>query len=122
MYQLKQIPSEAQIKKKLRQIVFGTNLYCPSCRSQKVLLFEKRYRCRNCNTKFSLLSHTFLSNLKLLLQRFWLVLWCWTAQVPVKQTVSLTQLSEPTVRHWFSIFRSQLPSDHDTLTHLVQLD
>lgn len=122
MYQLKQIPSEAQIRKGIRQIVFGRNVYCPSCKSQKVLVYENRYRCKVCNTKFSLLSHTFLSNLKLPLQQFWLVLWCWTTQVPVKQTVSFTQLSEPTIRHWFEIFRTHLPEDQDVLTHLVQLD
>lgn len=97
-------------------------MYCPMCKSQSVVVFEKRYRCKICNTKFSLLSHTFLANLKLPLQQFWLILWSWTAQVPVKQTVSLTSLSEPTIRHWFSIFRSQLPQDQDTLNHLVQLD
>lgn len=122
MYQLRQIPSEAQIRKGIKQIVFGRNVYCPACKSQRVLVYENRYRCKACGTKFSLLSHTFLANLKLPLQQFWLVLWCWTAQVPVKQTVSLTQLSEPTIRHWFEIFRIHLPEDQDTLEHLVQLD
>ncbi|MBI5452526.1 transposase, partial [Candidatus Gottesmanbacteria bacterium] len=65
MYQLRQIPSEAQIKKGIRQSVFGRNVYCPACKSQRVLVFENRYRCRNCSTKFSLLSNTFLANLKL---------------------------------------------------------
>lgn len=100
MYQFRQIPSEAQIKKYLRRIVFGKNIYCPTCR-----------------TRFSLLSHT-----KLSLQLFWLVLWCWKQQVPVKQTAKLTQLSIPTIYHWFSVFRSHLPEDQDILEHLVQLD
>ncbi len=29
MYQLKQIPSEAQIRKYVRRIVFGKNVFCP---------------------------------------------------------------------------------------------
>ncbi len=122
MYQLNQIPSEAQIRKQLRRIVFGTNLTCPSCRSRKVVEYEARFRCRKCRSKFSLLSHTWLSNLKLPLEQFWLVLWCWTAQIPVRQTSRLTQLSEVTVYHWFEVFRSKLPEDQDVLEHLVQLD
>ena len=51
-----------------------------------------------------------------------MILWCWTTQVPVRQTVSLTRLSEVTVRHWFEQFRIHLPDDQDVLEHLVQLD
>lgn len=122
MYQFRQIPSEAQIQKYLRRIVFGKEVYCPACKSRRVYKAQERYRCRRCRLRFSLLSHTWLSNLKLDLQQFWLVLWCWTIQVPVKQTVALTQLSEVTIRHWFEQFRIHLPEDQDVLTHLVQLD
>ena len=122
MYQFRQIPSEAQIQKYLRRIVFGRNMYCPVCKTQKVYAAGKRYRGRKCSIRFSLLSHTWLSNLKLPLQQFWLILWCWTVQIPVKQTVSLTQLSEVTIRHWFEVFRSHLPDDQNSLSHLVQLD
>lgn len=122
MYQFRQIPSEAQIKKIIRKCVFGTNLHCPNCFSRDIVPYEDRYRCRKCRSKFSLLSHTWLSNLKLPLEQFWLILWCWTAQVPVKQTSLLTRLSIPTIRHWFDLFRSKLPDDQDTLESLVQLD
>lgn len=61
MYTLNQIPSETQIKKFLRKTIFGKNLYCPICRSQQISSYESRYRCRRCRTKFSLLSHTWLS-------------------------------------------------------------
>jgi ISXO2-like transposase domain len=60
--------------------------------------------------------------MKLPWQQFWLVLWCWTTQVPVLQTVRLTNLSEVTIRHWFEAFRMHLPADQDVLEHLVQLD
>ena len=122
MYQFRQIPSEAQIQKYLRRVVFGKEIYCPVCKSRKVYKTQARYRCRKCRIRFSLLSHTWLANLKLPLQKFWLVLWCWTTQVPVKQTTRLTELSEVTIRHWFEVFRSHLPEDQDVLEHLVQLD
>lgn len=51
-----------------------------------------------------------------------MILWCWTTQIPIKQTLSLTKLSEPTIRKWFEIFRSQLPNEATILDHIVQLD
>lgn len=122
MYTLNQVPSEAKIKKYLRRIVYGKNMYCPKCLSRNVVCYEDRYRCKRCRTKFSLLSHTWLSNLKLPLQLFWFLLWCWTTQIPVKQTKALTKLSEVTVRHWFDAFRNQLPKNREVLEKLVQMD
>lgn len=122
MYTLNQIPSEAQIKKCLRRIIFGKNMFCPKCRSQKIFKYEKRYRCKDCRLKFSLLSHTWLKDMKIPLQKFWLILWCWTTQIPVKQSVKLTELSENALYHWFKLFRANLPENKSVLRKLVQLD
>lgn len=122
MYQFRQIPSEAQIKKYLRRIIFGKNIYCPTCKTRKIIREKERFWCTKCRSRFSLLSNTWLSHTKIPLQQFWLVLWCWTQQVPVKQTAKLASLSRPTIYHWFTIFRSHLPEDQDTLEQLVQLD
>ena len=51
-----------------------------------------------------------------------MILWCWTTQVPVKQTVSLTNLSETTIRLWYDEFRHHLPEDQAVLEKVVQLD
>ena len=56
------------------------------------------------------------------MQRFWLILWCWTTQIPVRQAVSLTRLSEPTIRLWYEEFRDHLPENKEVLEKLVQLD
>lgn len=122
MYQLKEVPSEAQIRKCIRRIVFGRNVYCPRCKLAKIYVAQGRYRCRLCRMRFSLLSHTWLSNMKLSYQKLWLLLWCWTTQIPIRQTMSLSHLSEVTIRHWFDQFRSKLPIERDSLAHLVQLD
>jgi transposase-like protein len=122
MYHLNQIPSDAQIRKYLRRILFGQNLFCPVCRSQKVVKYEKRYRCRKCRAKFSLLSHTWLGDMKLSYEKFWCVLWSWTTQIPVKQAQALTGLSEEAVRRWYDRFRTHLPEDHVILEKIVQLD
>jgi len=49
-------------------------------------------------------------------------LWCWTTQIPVRQAISLTKLSEPTIRLWYDEFRSHLPQNKEVLEKLVQLD
>lgn len=122
MYTLNQIPSETQIKKYLRRILFGKNMFCPRCHSRKVLADKERYRCVSCRTRFSLLSHTWLSNIKLPLQTWWMVLWCWSTQVPIKQTIALTRLTEVSVRKWFEAFRAHLPEETHVLERIVQLD
>ena len=122
MYTLNQIPSEAQIKKYLRRILFGENIFCPECNSRKVVSEKARYRCISCRKRFSLLSHTWLSNLKLPLEKWWMVLWCWTSKIPILQTMSLARLPDPTVRFWFRQFRFHLPEETHILERIVQLD
>ena len=122
MYQLNQVPSEAQIRKYLRRILFGKNIFCPECRSRRITKQSGRFRCRDCRIRFSLLSHSWLSNIKIPLQQWWLVLWCWSCQIPVKQTVALSGLSNVSVRKWFDTFRGHLPEESHILEHVVQLD
>lgn len=122
MYALKQIPSESQIRKFLRRSLFGKNIFCPVCRSRSVMARGGRYWCRSCRTRFSLLSHTWLASTKLPLQKWWMILWCWTSGTPVLQAMKLTGLSEETIRHWYSIFRSHLPENNPILRGIVQLD
>ena len=123
MYQLKQIPSETKIRKYLRHAVFGgTHVFCPECKFTNIRAYENRYRCPRCRLKFSLLSHTWLSNTKLPLQQLWLLLWCWTKRIPVKQAQDLANLSEKAVRHWYDQFRTHLPEEYHILEGVVQLD
>ena len=122
MYQLNQIPSNAQIRKYLRRIIFGKNVFCPVCRARVVTQYETRYRCRRCRAKFSLLSHTWLADMKLSYGKFWMLLWCWTIKEPILQTMSLTQLSDDAVRRWYSRFRNHLPEETHVLERIVQLD
>ena len=122
MYKPDKIPSEAKIQKFIRRILFGKNLFCPDCNSRDVVTYGKRYRCRSCRGKFSLLSHTWLSNLKISLQELWLVLWCWTTQIPVKQAMSVTGLSKKAIRYWYKTFRNNLPVKHVLLEAIIQLD
>lgn len=119
---LNQIPSEAQIKKQLRQILYGKNLHCPRCLSRKVYASENRYRCRKCRRPFTLLVGTWLEGIKLSLRTWYALLWCWTQAVPVKQTHKLCHLSEVSVYHWFREFRIHLPAFEPILEGEVQMD
>lgn len=107
-YQLKQIPTESKIKKIIRQIVFGKSMYCPHCHSKLVVVYENRYRCRLCRKKFTLLNLTWLKDMKLSFETFWLILWCYVKKIPLLQTVALTKLSEKTIIYWYDKFREQL--------------
>ena len=122
MYTLHQVPSEAQIRKYLRSLVFGKNVFCPSCRCRGVVARQERYHCPRCRRRFSLLSATWLADMKLPLPAFWLLLWCWTTQIPVRQTMALTHRSDEAVRRWYSRFRDHLPEEVHILEHIVQLD
>lgn len=119
---LNQIPSETKIKKQLRKIIFGRHLFCPRCHSRQVQVSENRYRCKKCRRPFSLLSGTWLKNMKLSLRTTYALLWCWTQRVPVLQTQKLCHLSEQAVRHWFRQFRLNLPDFEHILTDKVQMD
>lgn len=68
------------------------------------------------------MSRTWLNNMKLPLRQFWLLLYCWTIQIPVKQAGTLVNLSEVTIYEWYTKFRRHLPADEHTLNHLIQLD
>lgn len=123
MYHLNQIPSEAQIRKYLRHAIFGSSkLFCPECHHSNPVVYENRYRCRRCRCKFSVTSHTWLSNVKLPLQQWWLLLWCWTQRIPVQQTATLSGLSQVSVYHWYDQFRLHLPEEYHVLETIVQLD
>ena len=119
---LQQIPTETKIKKHLKHIIYGKNMFCPRCKSRKVHVSEKRYRCRKCRKPFTLLTKTWLEGTKLSLRTLWALLWCWTQQVPVKQTQKLCHVHANTVYYWFRQFRLHLPYFEPILQGTVQMD
>ena len=122
LFILKQIPSETKIKKHLKKIIFGSHVFCPWCRSRRVYRSENRYRCHRCRKPFTLLSSTWLKDMKLNLRTFWALLWCWTQKVPVLQTQRLCHVGEETVRYWFRQFRLHLPEFEPILEGQIQMD
>jgi transposase-like protein len=119
---INQVPSETKINKHLRKIIFGKNVFCPRCFSRKIYKSENRYRCQKCRKPFTLLSGTWLKNMKLNIRTFWGLLWCWTQRVPVLQTQKLCHVSEETARHWFREFRLHIPDFDTILSGEIQMD
>lgn len=119
---LNQIPSEAKIRKQLRQILFGKNFRCPRCHSRRVYVSEDRYRCRRCRKPFTLLTGTWLAGSKLSLRTLYALLWCWTQKIPVLQSQPLCHVGEEAVYHWFRQFRLHLPDFEPILAGTVQMD
>lgn len=122
MYPLNQIPSETQIKKFLRRTLFGKNVFCPRCRYREVWRSRDRYWCPRCRRRFSLLSYTWLADLKISLPEWWLILWSWTSQISVQQAMKLSGCSELAIRRWYDRFREHLPENPHILSRIVQLD
>lgn len=122
---LHQIPTESKIRTDLKKILFGKRLFCPHCSSRSIKKYNNRYRCKVCRKPFSLTSVTWLKGMKLPLQTFWLLLWCWTKKVPLDQTVEVSGVSKVTVRRWFSRFREHIPREEMEsvrLEGIVQMD
>lgn len=119
---LSQIPSETQIKRILRKIIYGKNMFCPFCGNRNIFRSENRYYCRRCKKHFSLLSGTWLNNMKLSYRTFWALLWCWTQKIPIRQSQKLCQVSEKTTYHWFRQFRLHLPEFEPILNGQIQMD
>ena len=108
---LRQIPSEAKIKKELRKNLFGKHVFCPRCGSGQIKKYGKRLHCKSCRKHFSLTSVSWLKSAKLPLTTIWLLMWCWTNKAPVDQAGKLSGVSEVTTRRWYEKFRNHLPKD-----------
>ena len=120
---LSQVPSISKIKRELKKVIFGKFLFCPKCGSRQIKPIENRYRCQICRRKFSLISVTWLKGMKLPLDTFWLLLWCWINEVSLKQTMKLCGISKPTIRNWYQKFRENLPHMDDVvLSGIIQMD
>lgn len=107
MYMIKQIPSEAQLKKYLRQFRFGKYIVCEQCKKRLYGKYKekRRYWCKGCRRYQSLTSGSWLSGMKLPLQKWYALLYCWTKKIPIDQARGLSGCSQKTVRHWYEKFR-----------------
>jgi len=65
---LSQIPSEKQVWKKLKSIVFGKRVKCPDCGRQsyvKEIQKNKMWRCSKCHNRFSVTNANWLKGMKI---------------------------------------------------------
>lgn len=122
---LRQVPTKAKMQSQLKRVVFGEYLFCPRCGDRKVKKHENRYRCTRCRTPFSLTSVTWMKGMKISLDTFWLLLWCWSNEVAADQARKLCGVSKPTQRRWYEKFREHIPRqpfEELRLSGIVQMD
>jgi transposase-like protein len=120
---LQQSPSKAKIKRDIKKFVFGKKLFCPHCGSASIKKYENRYRCKLCRRPFSLISVTWLKGMKIPLDLFWMILWCWTKKMSITQASDLCDLSRPTITRWYGKFRDNIPEmDEIKLSGIIQMD
>ena len=63
--------------------------------------------------------------MKIDLQTFWLLLYCFSKDVPFGQTVNLSGLSQKAVTHWYNLFLLHIPEmygDDEPLSGNIQMD
>lgn len=122
---LRQVPTKATMERELRKVVFGAYLFCPWCGARRVKKRESRYRCMACRKPFSLTSATWMKGMKISLETFWLLLWCWSNGVAADQARKLCGISKPTQRRWYEKYRAYIPRqpfEELRLSGIVQMD
>lgn len=115
---LSQFPEEKQALKNLKKIVFGNHVKCPYCgRKRHVVVLNKNklWRCRKCRRRFSLTSINWLKGMKISTTKLWMLIWCWQKKLAVFQTMELCQISIPTVRRYYELFRDNLQVNCDDI-------
>lgn len=126
MYKIKFVFNERQVRSKLRKIIFTKGrLKCPHCSSFiiKRIKSEDRYYCKRCRRKFSLLSNTWMKDIKIPLPIFILLLQLWLEEYSIKNIKKLTKLSTPTIRRYFVLFRANIVNIADFSPKInVQVD
>ena len=123
MHILDQVPSEAKIRRFVRKLLFGQRMRCPNCASADVRRIECRFYCRKCRKKFSLISHSWLSGMKLSWSQFWVLLVCWQSQHTLTSACELAGVSIPTARRWYRRFQYHLPyKQNQRFSKAVEVD
>ena len=121
-YGFRNVPSEAKLRKFIRHVIFRENLFCPYCLSRFVKVIESRYHCRACRSKFSVLSFTGLSHLRVSFRQLWLVFWCWSHGMNHDQSAIICRLSKKSIRRWFAFCYDHIPKSKSIHERILQLD
>jgi len=100
--------SERELESILRKMFFPKGrVYCTNCRYTHVykLKNDGRYHCPRCRKKFSIFSHTWIRHIRIPLTTFMILLWCWMKEYSVVQAQDMTELSVPSIRRYYRLFR-----------------
>jgi len=119
---LEKLPSEAKCRKIVRESLFGSRVYCPTCLSSHVKSWKVRYWCPGCRKTFSLVSGSWLRRMRIPYQSLYLLVMCWQKKIAFGTVIEISGLSAPTVRRYLRLFRSSLVHEGPQLKGLVEID
>ncbi len=121
---MRNVPSENQIMKSIKKIIFGERICCFHCRSRNLIWYEreKRWFCRRCRKKFSLKSICWMRNMKISYLSLYELLSCWQKRLNIQQTSKETHISEHSVISWYDKFRKNLKPMKILLKGNIEID
>jgi len=126
MYHVAPDISPAKVEAALRRIVWKNGRpHCPRCGAFRIRAVKKegRYHCPKCRKKFSLLSHTWMKDVKIPLSLFVILLSFWLEDVTVELASKLAGLSRPTIYRYYRLFRRHIVRSIDFVPqNAVQVD
>ena len=101
--------SEQKIIQDINQLHF-----CSSCYNLMKLCYSDRYpdgaifKCinRTCRNTMSIRFNSWISDAKISLKQFTVILACWSEGLNIKSTSKITIVSERTINNYFAMFRS----------------
>lgn len=103
--------SDRKIKGQFRKLIFAKRIFCPRCGYTKIRVSENRYRCPKCRKPFSLISGTWLKDMKISWSKLYLILDCWLKGIDLKNVCYLVKVSYPTAFLWYRKFRLNVPKE-----------
>lgn len=99
----------SQINKVFRHAKFPKRTLCIFCNSREIsVLSDDRYLCRRCNRKFSLLTNTGLSNIRLPLDQLYEILYWFVYEFTANKAAKEIQINQKIVHRCFSSIRKSI--------------
>lgn len=96
----------SQTNKVFRHAKFSKRTLCIFCNSRKIsVISDGRFFCRQCNKKFSLLTNTYLANIRLSLDQLYEILYWFVYEFTANKTAKEIKINQKLVHRCFSIIR-----------------
>jgi len=102
--------SVTKIKRKFVTAKFGKRTKCPKCNYYRKLyrLQDNRYKCNRCNSRFSVITGTYLSKSRLSSDQWYELLWWFAYEFTANKTSKEIDLPQKLIHRSFSLLRKAI--------------